>query len=299
MQHFDIVTIRIFLAIAREGSIGAAARKEHIAASAVSRRISELEKTLNISLISRTPSGVSLTPAGKTLARHCKTILERYAEARVDMDRFVQGEVGALRIAAVNSVICGKLPKKIARFQSEHPDVSVSLFEIPSSEGLRYLREDLADIVIIAENKANSTFETKLYSYDPIWVITPLDHPLLKGKNYGDPVRFEETLPYQYLTLNEGGVLDTLITQTKDKELLALSRRVNLTRVASLKQCVQASLGIGFLRESAALACIKEGGVLGAPLEDDWAMRKIQCVYLKPHYSSSLTLKFLDLLKKK
>ncbi len=44
MESFDIVTMRVFLAVARLGSIGAAARNEHIAASAASRRISELER---------------------------------------------------------------------------------------------------------------------------------------------------------------------------------------------------------------------------------------------------------------
>ena len=53
MQSFDIVTLRVFLAIARAGSIGAAARREHIAASAVSRRISDLEHDLGVTLMRR------------------------------------------------------------------------------------------------------------------------------------------------------------------------------------------------------------------------------------------------------
>lgn len=57
MESFDIVTMRVFLAVARLGSIGAAARNEHIAASAASRRISDLERELGIVLISRTPPG--------------------------------------------------------------------------------------------------------------------------------------------------------------------------------------------------------------------------------------------------
>lgn len=53
MQSFDIVTLRVFLAAARTGNIGAATRNEHIATSAVSRRISDLEHDLGITLIRR------------------------------------------------------------------------------------------------------------------------------------------------------------------------------------------------------------------------------------------------------
>lgn len=53
MQSFDIVTLRVFLAAARTGNIGAATRNEHIAASAISRRISDLEHDLGITLIRR------------------------------------------------------------------------------------------------------------------------------------------------------------------------------------------------------------------------------------------------------
>jgi len=69
-ESFDVVTLRVFLSVARLGSIGAAARNEHIAASAASRRISDLERNLDSVLLTRTPVGVSLTWAGKTFANH-------------------------------------------------------------------------------------------------------------------------------------------------------------------------------------------------------------------------------------
>ncbi len=109
MQNFNIVTIRIFLAVAREGSIGAAARREHIAASAVSRRISDLEQNLNVALIHRTPSGVSLTPAGEAFTRHCEGILEQ--DIATEFIKNVDWDLnrGAPYVVKANSTLIEKL----------------------------------------------------------------------------------------------------------------------------------------------------------------------------------------------
>ena len=65
MQPFDPVTARLVVAISQYGSIGRAAERENIAASAVSRRISELESRLGVALFDRSLQGARLTPAGE------------------------------------------------------------------------------------------------------------------------------------------------------------------------------------------------------------------------------------------
>ena len=62
MRRIDFVTLRLFVAIADERSLTRAAEREHLALAAVSKRVSDLEGQLDVSLLYRQPKGVELTP---------------------------------------------------------------------------------------------------------------------------------------------------------------------------------------------------------------------------------------------
>src|SRR5947208_2153737 len=62
--RIDLYTLRLFVSAANEGSIARAAQNEHIAPSALSRRIAHLEHVLGLPLIIRSPRGIELTGAG-------------------------------------------------------------------------------------------------------------------------------------------------------------------------------------------------------------------------------------------
>src|SRR3546814_13692182 len=64
-RSIDAYSLRLFLAVATEGSIARGAAKEHIAASALSRRLSELEHALGVALFVRSHRGIQLTGAGQ------------------------------------------------------------------------------------------------------------------------------------------------------------------------------------------------------------------------------------------
>ena len=75
MSRIDPTSLRLFIAGVREKSIAAAAERHHIAAAAVSRRLSDLEQTLGTVLLERTNRGVEPTPAGRSLVSLAQTAL--------------------------------------------------------------------------------------------------------------------------------------------------------------------------------------------------------------------------------
>ncbi|MCB2099348.1 MAG: LysR family transcriptional regulator [Rhodobacterales bacterium] len=297
MQSFDIVTLRVFLSVARAGSIGAAARREHIAASAASRRISDLEHDLGAALIKRTPSGATLTPAGRVFAEHCETILGQYADVRADLKRFSEGEAGELRIAAVTSAMNGALPFQVADFRRRHPAVDARLSEVFSNDALRYLREDLADLVVVSDTEDTRGFQVAPYATDPIWVLGSAGHPLFRGRAEGEPIPFAETLDHEHLSLHLGGVLDELVVEGARRAGRTPLRRVEVMRFDALRRCAEAGLGLGFLRASSVRPFTDKGTLRGHPLADDWADRRLVCVYPKGQDASPVMNLFLDLIQ--
>ena len=294
MQSFDIVTLRVFLAVARLGSIGAAARHEHIATSAASRRISDLEEDLDTVLISRTPGGVSLTPAGHAFSRHCEELLKRYSDVRADLKRFSEGQVGHFRIAAIPCAMRGPLPDIIAEFKRTHPAVHVTIKEIFSSEGPRFLREDLADLVIIYDTGNLDGYVTKLYKEDPIYVIGRKDHPLFDKHPKGKPIKYKQTLGYELVSLHEGGWLDELIGSASREEGEMLHYDTKVMRVHTMLRCIEAGLGLGFFGAHDLAEILEQKNLVAAPLAEDWAARNIVCAYPKGQAEAPIMTSFLN-----
>lgn len=296
MESFDVVTLRVFLAVARLGSIGAAARSEHIAVSAASRRISDLEHDLDTILIIRTPAGASLTPAGKAFSSHCEQLLGTYADIRADLKRFADGEAGDLRISAVPRALDGTLPSIISQFKNQNPGIRVVVSEVFSREGIRFLREDLADLAIIYDSVNIKGFEVLPYKKDPIWLVAQKDHPFFVAHPDSLPVHFRDTIDYEHISYREGGVLDELIAEAMRKEGRMPKYNVKLLRVNSLLKCVEAGLGIGVIGERDLLPHFQNKNLKFLPLADDWAARNLVCVYSKGQFASPTVRSFLEYL---
>ena len=74
-RQIDLTSLQLFVAVCELGSIGRAAEREYIAASAVSKRLSDLEATLGTQLLYRHARGVRLTPAGESLLHHARSMM--------------------------------------------------------------------------------------------------------------------------------------------------------------------------------------------------------------------------------
>lgn len=298
MESFDIVTLRVFLAVARLGSIGAAARNEHIAASAASRRISDLERVLDIALISRTPAGTNLTPAGQAFAEHCEQLLHKYAEVRADLKRFAEGKAGELRLAAIPRALAGVLPFIIAQFKKENPEVDVTVREIFSRQGVRFLREDVADMAIIYDSVDTSGFKLHPFKEDQVWIVGHKDHPLFPEHENTVSVLFEKTLKYEHISFHEGGVLDEQVFDARKKHKRRLRHKIRVQRVNSLIRCVEAGLGLGVIGERDLKPHLQKPNLKALRLADDWASRNLVCAYPQGQAASPPLKRFLKYLDK-
>ncbi|MDO4968072.1 MAG: LysR family transcriptional regulator, partial [Comamonadaceae bacterium] len=74
-RRIDLTSLQLFVAVCELGSIGRAAEREYIAASAVSKRLSDLEAAVDTALLYRHSRGVTLTPAGESLLHHARNVL--------------------------------------------------------------------------------------------------------------------------------------------------------------------------------------------------------------------------------
>jgi LysR family transcriptional regulator, cell division regulator len=137
--------LRLFRAVARSGSVAAAADSVHSVPSNISARIRKLEDELGAQLFVREPRGMRLTAAGEVLADYAERILALGAEAKAAVAEVV-GEGGALRLASMESTAAVRLPPILAGFAAGHPRIGLSLTTGTSESVVQTVLERRADL---------------------------------------------------------------------------------------------------------------------------------------------------------
>ncbi len=294
MQGFDLVTARLVLALAREGSIGRAAERENIAPSAVSRRIADLEARLGTPLFDRSPQGVRLTAAGTAYAEGCRAVLTMVADLNVAMSAYAEGEAGALRLACTSSALSGRLPELLATYAGRHPGVALELNEMSAAEALAAVDDARVDLAICADNNDLSAYAVEAFEEDRVWVIAPAGHPLAPQLTARRPIAFAEATEHEVVGVHKTGSLDRLLDDAAERLGRRLGKRIRVETFSSLVRVVEAGFGIGFLRTTG-LHLLAATDVVAAPLADDWADRVLVVVRREKAPLSAAVRDFLDL----
>ena len=142
---FDWDDLRHFLAIARTGSMGAAARSLAVSQSTVQRRLAALEEELGRALVERSPRGYKLTPDGQRLLAHAEQV-ETAANAVQRQAASIDDVSGHVRVASLVTV--GQRIMKsglLDRFHARYPSITI---EMVLGQGLVDLAKGEADIAI-------------------------------------------------------------------------------------------------------------------------------------------------------
>jgi molybdate transport repressor ModE-like protein len=136
--------LRLFLAVARTGSISGAARHLDVQHSTVSRRMRQFEDKLGARLIERKKTGYALTPAGEDV-RQAATRMEREVLA---VDGALLGKdtnlVGPLRVTAINNMATAVFMPMFARFSERHPQVELHIAVSNTDASLSQREADVA-----------------------------------------------------------------------------------------------------------------------------------------------------------
>lgn len=274
-MNIDPLSLKLFIAIIEEGTIAGAAEREHIAASAVSKRISELEDSFRVPLLTRTNKGVIPTDAGITLLNLARGVLHGLNNIQLQISDYASGVRGHVRLSANISSINQFLPTELRSFMETHPEVQIHLEENVSEATMLAVAESAADVGIIAAGTYRKDLEYLPYHTDQLIVITPKDHLLARNRS----ITFEEILDFDYVGLSVRTSLHNQFMRAAE----ALGRtprvRIQVGGFDALCLMVEAGLGIGIVPKGAAKPYCKGLRLHAVTLNEPWAKRELKlCV---------------------
>jgi DNA-binding transcriptional LysR family regulator len=139
----------VLVAVARHGSVTAAAHALNYAQPSVSHHLARLEAETGTKLVQRAGRGIRLTDAGRLLAERGAEVIGRLDAAENELAVYSGLRSGRLRLAAFPSALGTIVPAAAALLHSQHPTVDLRLSEAEPPEALRMLRAGYVDVALI------------------------------------------------------------------------------------------------------------------------------------------------------
>ena len=233
----EINELKIFLAVARQGSISRAAEELHYVQSNVTTRIKQLEGRLGTHLFHRNSKGVCLTSSGRTLLDYAERIVQLTNEARQAFSEEAEPQ-GVLAIGSMETTAAVRLPNLLADYHRRYPQVELNLITASSAESLNRLLAFEVEAALVAGEVnpqaliAEQAFEEELVVAAPLRE-NPLDGDYLKILVFRSGCAYRAQLENW---LQHSGRLNYQI--------------VELGSIDGIIGCVAAGMGISFLPRS-------------------------------------------------
>lgn len=255
--------LRYFLAVAEELHFARASERLHIEQSPLSRAIKELEEELGVVLFARTTRSTRLTRAGKLFLEHVRRVLAALEQARDSVKSAANGFHGQLRVALSDGITPSRLPSLLALCRQEEPEVELRFFEVPLSQQIKGLHDDLYDVGFAQSDDVGDGITAIPVWSDALMVAVPARHPLLAHKR----IPLDELLRYPLVLCNpqvcEGHAKHVeRVLRRADMEPLVAERVASCDLMMAL---VSAGFAIGLTGE-AHIAASREPGVVARPL---------------------------------
>jgi DNA-binding transcriptional LysR family regulator len=145
----DVTRLRVIDAVARHGSVTAAARELHYSQPSVTHHLARLEAETGAQLLQRVGRGIRLTQAGQLLADRAAEIIGRIDAADAELSAHIGLTAGRVRLAGFSSAIGSLVPRAAAALASRHPGLQISLTDAHPPDAIELLRTGRIEVAII------------------------------------------------------------------------------------------------------------------------------------------------------
>ncbi|SNT35684.1 DNA-binding transcriptional regulator, LysR family [Noviherbaspirillum humi] len=283
-MHFDLIDLRLIVAIADAGSLSKAAAAFPIALSAASNRLRQFEQRCGVTLFLRTADGMNATPAGRLVLDRARQTLgeaDRLKEVLHDLagQRRVTLKLGAN--SAANSTF---LPAALGPFLADYPEIDLELVERNSPDVLAAVQAGEIDMGVLDGNLATSGVVSLPFRDDRLVLLVQAEHPLASRRS----ARLKDALGHAFVCLPPARAMQRFIEEMAARNARPLKIRVRAPSFYAIAQLVAQGAGIAMLPQAAAQRHVEDLPLRMVLLEDAWATRELRiCIRawegLSPH----------------
>ncbi|MYU02479.1 LysR family transcriptional regulator [Streptomyces sp. SID8366] len=273
----DLAALELLLAVARLGSLGAAAREVGITQPAASSRVRSMERQLGVALVDRSPRGSRLTDAGVLVTDWARRVVEAAAAFDAGARALRDRRDSRLRVAASMTIAEYLLPGWLLALHAERPDTAVSLLAGNSARVAELLLSGEADLGFVEGLSVPAGLDAVVIGHDRLIVVTAPGHPWARRQRPLSPQELGETP----LILRERG---SGTRQVLDAALGGLARPlIELSSTTAVKASAVSGAGPSVLSELAVRDELALRRLVAVPVEGVSLRRDLRAVWPTGH----------------
>jgi DNA-binding transcriptional LysR family regulator len=257
----DLLSLRIFLAVAEERSFSRAAARVHRTQPAVSQAVRRLEADLGEQLFDRSSKTGTLTDAGRVLQNYGQRLVRLAEETESAMRELRDLRRGRVLIGANEAAVHTLLPL-IARFRQRVPDVAVDVRRVPARQIAVEVQQGSLDFGALTFRPAESGLLEVAVGSDELVLLVPPSHALAARKQ----VTMEQVAGEPVMAHNDPSPARERVLRLFEERRVPLNLAISLPSLDGIKRAVELKLGVALLPRRCAITEIANGRLVAIPV---------------------------------
>jgi len=260
-----------FAVVAQEGSVTKAAEKLYRTQPAISAQLRQLTKAFGEPLYVKHPQGIQLTDAGKGLLAHAQAIVRAYEGAKRYANDYTELQTGSLKLVASLTIGVYLLPRLLARFGGNVPNLNIQLNTRYSQLCIESLIRGDSEIAFVELpigqiSNVSTDFIYKEFHSDEILLVANPKHPIVQESHSQENHSFEKAVQDHKIIWAEpgSGTRRAVEIMLKEKNL-SFKKHIEITGIEAIKRAVMHNLGIAFLSHLAVKQELEAGQMISLP----------------------------------
>ncbi|WP_340680403.1 LysR family transcriptional regulator [Paraglaciecola sp.] len=240
MVNISFRQVQAFICVARCATFAEAAEKMFVSQPALSSAIKKMEIQLGGVLFSRTTRKVELSPEGALFLPVALRLMNDWEEAFSDLHNLFAMGRGKLSIAAMPSFAAGQLPQILQMYQTEFPNIKLSVADIVMELVYKEVREGRVEIGFTFEHESQEGTVFHPLFTDHFMVILPSAHPLAGLTT----IQWQDIVNYPFVAMNKNSAMRGWIENHVQQLGYKLNVVAEAGQLATLGQFVKHCLGV-------------------------------------------------------
>jgi LysR family transcriptional regulator, transcriptional activator of the cysJI operon len=292
----NIDALKVFIAVAELKNFSRAAEQLNFSQPSISLQIRNLEKEFQEQLVYRSPKHVELTKSGKILYRNAKKMLSLYNDTIASIDQLKNIVSGTLKIGASYTIGEYVLPKLLAEFAVDYPEVDIEVKIENTDDVTEAVRHAQLDIGLIEGSIPYEDVAIQPFMEDELVLITDPSHPFAKKQ-----IIDRKDLHDQVWIIREAGSGTRAYSDQLIKDWnLAVNRSFIFSSSQGIKEAVINGLGIALLSHLIVAKELERGELVAVTIKKNRFARQFSIIHSPKRSFSKVEEVFLEkLLKEK
>ncbi|NDI36417.1 LysR family transcriptional regulator [Chengkuizengella sediminis] len=242
-----------FVKVANKQHVTKAAEELHVAQSAVSRQIHQLEEELGVKLFIPKGRNLQLTPVGKLFLRRMESIISQFDKAVEEVHEFMDPELGEIRLGFPHSLGVDFVPLLVSKFKKLHPNVKFRFKQGKYNTLIKSLKKGDIDLALISPFPEDDEYVTgEVLLTEELFAILPPDHVLSNEKE----IRLDQLKDESFVLFNEEYSLRTIVWDACEMAGFTPNIGFEGEETDTIRGLVAAGMGVSLLPDMALKSCL-------------------------------------------